>query len=46
MSNTSMPDHAAHDTSGRHRGPASADDTERAEKAPQPHGKHRRTSES
>ncbi|WNI15311.1 hypothetical protein [Actinacidiphila sp. ITFR-21] len=45
MSESTMPDHAAQSTAGRHRGPASADEAERADKAHQPHGKHRRPSE-
>jgi hypothetical protein len=36
-----MHDHPADDAAGRHRGPASADD---ADKAQQPQGKHRRPS--
>lgn len=44
MSEATTTDHAAEDLAGRHRGPASPEEAERAtETSTEPHGKHRRT---
>ena len=48
MSDTLSNNHPADPTEGRHRGPASADEAERAERPDrsQPQGRHRRPSEN
>jgi hypothetical protein len=43
MSEASTPDHGADNSAGRHRGPASADETNESH---QPRGKHRRPSDN